>query len=305
MTAMRLAIIGLGDIAKKAYLPVLTEKEGIELILCTRNKDTLKQIASKYRIKESVQTVDELMEKNIDAAIVSTATEGHYETARKLLLHGIHTYIDKPISMNLEETEEIVRLAKEKNAISMVGFNRRFIPMVKELKMHGKPNMVIMQKNRFASPDFTRRFVVEDFIHVVDTLRYLLGTKVKDIRVEYVKNGQKLDHLVLMLLGENSTAIGIMNRNGGVTEETIEYSTGNDKYVVTGFVETTRYHNKDVSFTKFGDWEPTLFKRGFYQMTDHFIDCVRNNKTPDPSLEDSLETHRICEKIVKIIDPEA
>lgn len=305
MTAMRLAIIGLGDIAKKAYLPVLTEKEGIELILCTRNEDTLKQIASKYRIKESVQTVDELMEKNIDAAIVSTATEGHYETARKLLLHGIHTYIDKPISMNLEETEEIVRLAKEKNAISMVGFNRRFIPMVKELKMHGKPNMVIMQKNRFASPDFTRRFVVEDFIHVVDTLRYLLGTKVKDIRVEYVKNGQKLDHLVLMLLGENSTAIGIMNRNGGVTEETIEYSTGNDKYVVTGFVETTRYHNKDVSFTKFGDWEPTLFKRGFYQMTDHFIDCVRNNKTPDPSLEDSLETHRICEKIVKIIDPEA
>ena len=245
------------------------------------------------------------MERNIDAAIVSTATEGHYETARKLLLHGIHTYIDKPISMNLEETEEIVRLAKEKNAISMVGFNRRFIPMVKELKMHGKPNMVIMQKNRFASPDFTRRFVVEDFIHVVDTLRYLLGTKVKDIRVEYVKNGQKLDHLVLMLLGENSTAIGIMNRNGGVTEETIEYSTGNDKYVVTGFVETTRYHNKNVSFTKFGDWEPTLFKRGFYQMTDHFIDCVRNNKTPDPSLEDSLETHRICEKIVKIIDPEA
>ncbi len=302
---MRLAIIGLGDIAKKAYLPVLAEKEGIELILCTRNEDTLKQIASKYRIKESVQTVDELMEKNIDAAIVSTATEGHYETARKLLLHGIHTYIDKPISMNLDETEEIVRLAKEKNAISMVGFNRRFIPMVKDLKIHGKPNMVIMQKNRFASPDFTRRFVVEDFIHVVDTLRFLLGTKVKDIRVEYVKNGQKLDHLVLMLLGENSTAIGIMNRNGGVTEETIEYSTGNDKYVVTGFVETTRYHNKDVSFTKFGDWEPTLFKRGFYQMTDHFIDCVRNNNTPDPSLEDSLETHRICEKIVKIIDPEA
>ena len=305
MTAMRLAIIGLGDIAKKAYLPVLTEKEGIELILCTRNEDTLKQIASKYRIRECVQTVDELMEKNIDAAIVSTATEGHYETARKLLLHGIHTYIDKPISMNLEESEEIVRLAKKKNAISMVGFNRRFIPMVKDLKMHGKPNMVIMQKNRFASPDFTRRFVVEDFIHVVDTLRFLLGTEVKDIRVEYVKNGQKLDHLVLMLLGENSTAIGIMNRNGGVTEETIEYSTGNEKYTVTGFVETTRYHNKDISFSKFGDWEPTLYKRGFYQMTDHFIDCVLNNETPAPSLEDSLETHRICERIVKMIDPDA
>ena len=302
---MRLAIIGLGDIAKKAYLPVLTEKEGIELILCTRNADTLKQLSAKYRIHETVQTVEELIERKIDAAIVSTATEGHFETARKLLAHGIHTYIDKPVSMNLNETEEIVRLAKEKNVISMVGFNRRFIPMVRNLKKYGKPSMVLMQKNRFASPDYTRRFVVEDFIHVVDTLRFLLGDDVQDIRVEYVKNGEKLDHLVLVLLGENSTAIGIMNRNGGVTEETIEYTAGNEKFVVTGLVETTCYHDKEISISKFGDWEPTLYKRGFYQMTDHFIDCVRNKQTPDPSLEDSLETHRICEEIVKRIDKDA
>lgn len=34
---MRIGIIGLGDIAQKAYLPVLSKKEGIELVLCTRN----------------------------------------------------------------------------------------------------------------------------------------------------------------------------------------------------------------------------------------------------------------------------
>jgi virulence factor len=82
---MKIGIIGLGDIAKKAYLPVLSEKEGIELVLCTRNLETLYQVSKKYRIKEKVQTVEELIAKGIDAAIVSTATEAHFEITEKLL----------------------------------------------------------------------------------------------------------------------------------------------------------------------------------------------------------------------------
>lgn len=299
---MRIGIIGLGDIAKKAYLPVLSEKEGIELVLCTRNKDTLERVSKKYRINDKASTVEELIEKGVDAAFVSTATDGHYETAKKLLESGINTYIDKPISMNFDETQEIVELAKKKGIIAMTGFNRRFIPMIKELKDHGKAYMIIMQKNRFAFPDYIRRFVVEDFIHVVDTLRFLLDTNVKDVKVEYIKNSDMLDSLVIQLIGESCIAMGIMNRNGGVTEEIIEYTAGHHKYVVNGLVETTHYHNKEVCISKFGDWEPTLYKRGFYQIIDHFIDCVKNKKTPNPSIEDSLITHEICERIVKCID---
>jgi virulence factor len=299
---MKVAIIGLGDIAKKAYLPVLSEKEGLELVLCTRNGKTLNELAKKYRIHEKTQSVEELIKKEIDAAFVSTATEAHYDIAEKLLENGIHVYIDKPISMNIEETERIVELAEEQNKIAMVGFNRRFIPMVKELKEHGKANLILMQKNRFASPEHVRRFVVEDFIHVVDTLRFLMNTEVKDIKVESLKNGDDLHHLVIQLLGDGCTAIGIMNRNGGVTEETIEYHAGHHKVVVSNLVETTQYHNKETSISKFGDWEPTLYKRGFYQLCDHFLDCVANSKTPDPSIRDSLATHEICERIVKEIE---
>ncbi|AWK51806.1 gfo/Idh/MocA family oxidoreductase [Clostridium beijerinckii] len=299
---MKVGIVGLGDIAKKGYLPVLSEKEGIELVLCTRNTETLNKLSKKYRIAETVNTVEELIEKGIDAAFVSTATDGHFQVAEKLLRSGINTYIDKPISMNFHETEKIVKLAKENGKIAMVGFNRRFIPVVKELKEHGKATVIIMQKNRFKAPDYTRRFVVEDFIHVVDTLRFLMGTEVKDLKVEYLKNGEILDNLIIQLIGDGCTAIGIMNRNGGVTEEIIEYMTTNDKFVVNNLVETTHFHNKEINVSKFGDWELTLFKRGFYQIVDHFIDCVQNNKTPEPSINDSLITHGICERIVKYIE---
>ncbi len=299
---MKIGLIGLGDIAKKAYLSVLAEKEGIELVLCTRNVETLEKLGDKYRIEKRVQTVDELIAENIDAAFVSTATEAHFEISEKLLENGIHVYIDKPISLNFKETERIVQLAKDTGKIAMVGFNRRFIPKVKELKDYGKPSFLLMQKNRFAAPDEPRRFVVEDFIHVVDTLRFLMDSEVKDVKVQSLKKGDLLHHLVIQLIGEDCTAVGIMNRDGGVTEEIIEYSAGNHKYVVDSLVETTHYHNKETSISSFGDWEPTLYKRGFYDLVDHFLECVETNQEPDPSISDSLITHEICERIVGMIE---
>jgi virulence factor len=301
---MKIGLIGLGDIARKAYLPVFSEREDIELILCTRNVDTLDKLSARYKVKEKVQTVEELMKKGIDAAFVSTASNAHYEITEKLLKNGIHVYIDKPITMNINESSRIVELAKAGGNIAMVGFNRRFIPMVKSLKEKGKANMIIMQKNRFKAPDYIRTFVVQDFIHVVDTLRFLMDTPVKDIKIQYDRNGELLNNLIVQLIGEGCTAIGIMNKNTGVTEEIIEYMTAEDKYVINNLVETTKYHNKEVSIDKFGDWDPTLYKRGFYQIVEHFINCVKNNRLPEPAIEDSLITHELCERIVKHIASE-
>lgn len=298
---MKIGIIGLGDIAQKGYLPVLTEKENIELILCTRNINTLKKISKQYRITQFVQTVEELIEKDIDAAFVSTATEAHFEIAEKLLENGINVYIDKPISLNFDESKKLERLACKKGLVAMVGFNRRFAPMISKLKEHGKADIIIIQKNRCKFPDFTRRAIVEDFVHVVDTLRFLMGTEVKDIKVRYLVKENLLHNVIIQLTSEECTAIGIMNRNNGVTEEIIEYMTAENKFVVDNFVETTQFNNKTKNTSKFGDWEPTLYKRGFYQIVDYFIDCVENKKTPDPSISDSLITHEICEKIVMMI----
>lgn len=78
--------------------------------------------------------------------------------------------------------------------------------------------------------------------------------------------------------------------------------TSHNKYVVNSLVKTTHFHNKEISISEFGDWEPTLYKRGFYQIVDHFIDCVQTKNIPEPSIEDSLITHEICERIVNYID---
>ena len=68
---------------------------------------------------------------------------------------------------------------------------------------------------------FNRRFIVEDFIHVVDTLRFLMDEEIIDIKVSCKKQGDNLHNVVVNFIGENTTAIGIMNRTAGVTEEVI------------------------------------------------------------------------------------
>ncbi|MGB7996898.1 MAG: gfo/Idh/MocA family oxidoreductase, partial [Photobacterium halotolerans] len=51
---MKIGVIGLGDIARKAYLPVLTQWPDLELVFCTRNADTLQQLARTHRIQDAV-----------------------------------------------------------------------------------------------------------------------------------------------------------------------------------------------------------------------------------------------------------
>lgn len=298
---MKIGMIGLGDIAQKAYLPILAARENTELVLCTRNTDTLQKLVKKYRIAEYAETVNELILMGVDAAFVNSATIAHTEISNKLLGNGIPVYIDKPISMNYNECQETAQIAETKKLVAMVGFNRRFVPMIRNLKNHGQADLIIMQKNRVQFPDRTRRVIFEDFIHVVDTLRFLMDSDVQNIQVASSLKDGLLNNVVIQMCSGSCTAIGLMNRNNGVTEEMIEYMVSDQKFVVDNLTETIHFQKNSKNIIKFSDWESTLFKRGYYQIIDHFLHCVEEGISPSPSLEDSLITHEICERIVTII----
>ncbi|MGG7141970.1 Gfo/Idh/MocA family protein [Clostridium nigeriense] len=295
---MRVAIIGLGAIAKKAYMPILSAMEDVELLISTRNKEVLREVSNKYKIDRAYSKLENLLKEDIDAAIVSTHADGHYEIAKKLLEKGINIYIDKPITYNLEKSMEIEALAKEKNLIAMVGFNRRFCPKVRELKSKGKAEIIVMEKNREYPAGDSRRFIVEDFIHVVDTLRFLMDEEIKDMDINFLKEGNNLNNVVVTFKGDKTTAIGIMNRNAGITEENIEYMIKGNKYVVEDLVDSFEVNNRGKVKTTYGGWENTLYKRGFEDIINHFLSSVKEGKKPNPSIEDSIITHKICEDIV-------
>ena len=138
-------------------------------------------------------------------------------------------YVDKPITYDLESTEKLLRLAEKNKLILTAGFNRRFAPSYQNLKELSNPNMIIMQKNRQNLPEDNRKFIFDDFIHVVDTLLYMFPYPIEDIVINGRKQNQLLYHVVIQLISKYGTAIGIMNRDSGTNEEKLEIMNSEEK----------------------------------------------------------------------------
>lgn len=298
---MKIAIIGLGNICTKAYLPYITSKEDIDLVFCTRNKEKLEKLSKRYRIKEYYTSVDKLLDKNIDAAFVHTATETHASIIEKLLNAGINVYVDKPISYSYEESVKVCKLAKEKEKILMVGFNRRFAPMYKNLMEYDIPTTIKVEKNRTFSPKDPKIVILDDFIHVLDTARFLLRDEVEDFDVNYLKKNNLLYNIVVTLKTKNTTGIAMMNRDGGYNEENVEYISPGSKATVENLITSKIYKNNKKEIQEFNDWDRILYRRGFEPIVDEFLCAVKEKRKPSISIEDALKTHKLCEEILKQI----
>ena len=183
----------------------------------------------------------------------------------------------------------------------MVGFNRRYAPAYRGLKELKNVNMVVMQKNRKALPAEVRTFIFDDFIHVIDTLLYLFPQARHSLTVSGRKrNGLLYQVAVQFASPDGLIAIGIMNRDSGTVEERIEVFTPDGKWQVNNVTDTVLYRDKSEKKMGANDWESTLYKRGFDQIVDEFLSCLKDDGLPlQHQIPDPLITHKVCEEIVE------
>ncbi|MDD2897412.1 MAG: Gfo/Idh/MocA family oxidoreductase [Desulfuromonadaceae bacterium] len=70
---------------------------------------------------------------NVDAVSVVVPTQFHYTVARDFLAAGVHVLIEKPITVTIEEADELIALAEKNNAVFQVGHLERFNPVLQAL----------------------------------------------------------------------------------------------------------------------------------------------------------------------------
>nr|WP_237530676.1 Gfo/Idh/MocA family oxidoreductase [Streptomyces sp. SID3212] len=278
-------------------MPVLTTLPGVELHLQTRTPATLARTAETYRIPAAHchTDLDALLAQGLDAAFVHAPTAAHAEITTRLLEAGVPTYVDKPIAYELADSQRIVELADTRGVSLAVGFNRRFAPGYAQLLEHPR-DLILLQKNRVGLPEDPRTFVLDDFIHVVDSLRFLVPGPVEHTDVRTRLRDGLLHHVVLQLSGEGFTAIGMMNRLNGSTEEILEVS-GRDTKRAVHDLGTIIDHKGQPSVRRRGDWVPVSRQRGIEQCVLAFLDAVRDGRTV--SARDALLSHELCERVVR------
>ncbi|MER6304198.1 Gfo/Idh/MocA family oxidoreductase [Kitasatospora sp. NPDC001539] len=292
-------VIGLGDIAQKAYLPVLTALPGLDLRLMTRDRAKLDRIGEAHRIGAEHRFTDlgELIGSGIRAAFVHAATDQHVPIVEQLLTAGVDVYVDKPLDQTLDGARRLVGLADRTGRSLMVGFNRRYAPGYVQAKERPR-DLIVLQKNREGLAEAARTLVYDDFIHVVDLLRFLTPGEIEHVDVRARTRDGLVEHLVLTLGGEGFTALGIMNRVSGSTEEVLEVSGGDSKREVRNLAEVID-HRGQPTVRRRGDWVSVARQRGIEQCVLAFLDAVRAGRTLDA--HDALRTHELCELIVERI----
>ncbi|MFD5143129.1 Gfo/Idh/MocA family protein [Streptomyces sp. NPDC058401] len=294
---MKVGCIGLGDIAQKAYLPVLTTRPGLELHLQTRTPATLERVGAHHRVPAGQlhTDLDSLLAQKLDAAFVHAPTAVHPEIVERLLEAGVPTYVDKPIAYELAESRRLVELAEDRGVSLAVGFNRRHAPGYAQCADHAR-DLIVMQKNRVGLPEDVRTFVLDDFIHVVDTLRFLLPGEADHVDVRAVVRDGLMSQVVLQLSGTGFTALGIMNRLSGSTEEVLEVSGQDTKRQVVNLAEVID-HKGQPTVRRRGDWVSVARQRGIEQVVDSFLEAVAAGSVL--SARDALLTHELCERVVR------
>lgn len=295
----KIAIIGLGKIAQKAYLPILANHSKVDPILCTRNSETMAKLSSQFRIRKTYSHLDKLIQSKPDAAMVHSSTESHMLIVSKLLKAKIPVFVDKPLSYSLEESEKLLNLATTNKQILYMGFNRRFAPLVNLLSNESNPIQIIWQKNRVNIPDDPRVFIFDDFIHVIDSLRFLAKGSIKNINVFSKISDGKLENIQVQWQQNETLLSGGMNRISGLTEETIEYYNKGNKWLINDLDTGVYFTEENRTALKFDNWESTLYKRGFVNMIDDWIKVLEEGKFKSDTIEDIWETHHLCESIVK------
>ena len=178
---LKVGIVGVGQFGQN-HARILNESTKCDFVgLYDKDKKRAEEISSKLDTK-SFKDFDSLLDE-IDVLLIVVTTISHFELAEKALVKGIHVFIEKPITETLQQAEDLIKVAEEKNLKIQVGHIERFNPVIMEIEDKVK-NPIFMECHRIAP--FTPRgtdipVVLELMIHDIDLILSFMESKVKHI----------------------------------------------------------------------------------------------------------------------------
>jgi predicted dehydrogenase/threonine dehydrogenase-like Zn-dependent dehydrogenase len=135
--AVRLGFIGAGNYASSMLLPHLHADPGVELVsVATTTSLSGVNAQRKFGFAAATTDVDGVLDDgSLDAVVVVTRHHSHARFVCQALERGRAVFVEKPLAVTGAQLEEILdTVHRTGNDRLMVGFNRRFAPLLTELR---------------------------------------------------------------------------------------------------------------------------------------------------------------------------
>lgn len=250
----------------------------------------------------------------LDCVVIAVEPTAHTDIEERAIELGLHFIVEKPMTLNLAQADDICRRIKEKGLVTEVSFQDRYLDLMLEVKnelpKHNKGGLVygswvggIPGRWWWQKKSTCGGQLVEQNIHLADGLRYLYGeplsvyaTSSRGMVTPGVDASEEYD------TDDHSTAVFRFENNVTATLVSGCYMKGispsNGLHIIAQDI-VIDYHLRDHLILNYNNGETRTIRRRHNQNVDldrAFFDAVKSN---DPTLplspyEDALKTLKMC-----------
>src|SRR6188768_738811 len=314
------AVVGLGHITQVAMLPAFAHARRNSRLAALVSDDAtkLKTLSKKYRVRGTFSYADfDACLENVDAVYIALPNSMHADYAIRAAAQGVHVLCEKPMAVTVEDCERMIGACRENQVKLMIAYRLHFeeinlqvIDLVRRGRI-GEPkffnssfSFAVRPGNIRTKKDLGGGTLYDIGVYCINAARYLFRAEPTEVVAMSVNSGVK----ALSEIDESTAAI--LRFEGGRVASFVTSFNGGDvaEYRIVGskgdiHVDPAYEYAEGLGYTLTVDGKAqrkTIGKRDqFAPELVHFSDCIRRDRTPEPSGEEGLADVRIVQALYR------
>lgn len=298
----QVGFVGAGSFAQKFLLP--NAKKVAKMVgVATANGNSARNIADKYGFAYATGNADEIAkDEKINTVFIATRHNLHAEQVLAALENGKNVFVEKPLCLNNDELEEIKAAYGKADARLMVGFNRRFAPLLQEIKMSlpcDVPVAVNYRINAGAIPadswiqdkDIGGGRIMGEVCHFIDLAMFLSGGSIVSAIGNVMNTPTGLnDTLAISLSFSNGSVANISyfaNGSKALPKECLEVHCAGQSWVLDDFKTLFAYGSSKKKITASGQ------NKGHAKEVELFLTSIKEGNPAPISAEEVFQVTEV------------
>ena len=313
-----IGFIGAGSYAQSHLLPNITKKDDVILKgVMTNTGISSRSVAERFGFELCTTSEKDIIEnEDINTVFIATRHDSHAYYVMEALKAGKHVFVEKPLCLNEEELGQIVEIydpspvTRHPSPVLMVGYNRRFSPLIRKIKdeFGGGPMALIYRVNAGAiskdswiqDPEFGGGRIIGEVCHFVDTLTFLTGSLPVSVYANAMNDPNNLNDTLNITLtylnGSISTISYLANGDKSLPKERIEVFASGATAIIDDFKELTFYSRGKKKKKKLFSQD-----KGQKEEVKHFVEAILNGTGWPIPFEEIYNTSLVTFKIIESI----
>lgn len=316
-----IAFIGAGSFAQGNLIPALTEIQGEDLYtVCTSSGTSAKTVQDQFGFRAMTTNPEDVFSnEDIGTVFIATRHNLHASFALEGLKAGKNVFVEKPLALSEDELVSLSQFYRgndeEQMPALMVGFNRRFAPLSKDVRQFfvgtGEPLVVnyrvnagFIPKNHWTQdPLEGGGRILGEVCHFVDYVQFLTASRIVKVYAESISadnasivNNDNINITLKMADGSLGIVTYLANGDSSLPKERIEITSGRKAAILDNFRNAYFYRNEKVSKTGSGKLD-----KGIQNEVKAFMRSVNSDrKSPipfDELINTTLATFRILSSL--------